>query len=267
MASWPIVGLIIDAPIAASLLAGLVIAFCFWRSRAATGDERTATRWLVVILAISAVGLTLLVPDLARVIRGLPNDHYHAFTDPIIAVIIGLGVAGILGPRPARDRLAARLFRAERILVAAALTVILVFELIRLPPRDDPNGGWPAALTAAERVAHDTPAQTILILGLPDFKLTAGVIFPLLQVGRHVVDGQAEAEGTQAVQTGKAPAGNPEALVVVCDRLFEPVIKLACGGPAEASLQHPDFPRLVDQFDLSPRTSISVYIPASKAGL
>jgi hypothetical protein len=267
MASWPVIGLIVDAPLAASLLTGLVVAFIVWRLAAATGTERTAARWLASILAIGAVVLTVLAPDLATVTRGLPNDHYHAFTDPLIAVVLGLGVAGILGPRATPSRGGRRLYQAQRVLVSAGLVVILTFELVRLPPPADPNGGWPAALDAAERVARITPAETILVMGIPDFKPTSGVIFPLLQVGRYVVDGQVAAEGTQAVGTLPRPPGAPGALVVVCDRLFEPAVKLRCGGPAEATLGHPDFPRLVDRFDLSPRTSISVYLPGEAVGL
>jgi hypothetical protein len=267
MASWPVLGLIVDAPLAASLLTGLVIALCVWRLRAAGGIERTAVRWLVATLAFAALSLTILAPDLAIVTRGLPNDQYHAFTDPIVAVVLGLGIAGILCPRPWRTRRGRRLEQAERILVSAGLVVILTFELIRIPPRDDPNGGWPAALDAAERVARATPAETIVVMGIPAFKPTFGFIFPLVQVGRHVVDGQRAAQGTQAVDaTFASPPSPPGALVIVCDRLFEPVVGLLCGGPAEARLSHPDFPRLVDRFDLSLRTSVSVYLPASTAG-
>ncbi len=262
MASWPILGLIVDAPLAAILLTGFVVVLCAWRARAATGVERTGVRWLVAILAVAAVGLTVLVPDLATVTRGLPNDQYHAFTDPIIFVIVGLGVAGILGAGRAASPGGWRRQQAERILVFAGLLVILTVELIRLPLRDDPDGGWPAAGRAAERVARATAAETILVMGIPDFKPTSGFIFPLLRAGRYVVDGRAAVQGTQAVEgTLPEPPGAPRALVVVCDRLYEAVVGLPCGGPAEEALSHPDFSRLVDRFDLSGRTSISIYLP------
>jgi hypothetical protein len=55
---------------------------------------------------------------------------------------------------------------------------------------------------------------------------------------------------------------------VVCDRLFEPVVGAACGGPAEdalvARVAAADGTRpfgLEARIDASPRTSISVYRP------
>ncbi len=263
--SYPIVRLIIDAPTAASLLSFLVIAFCAWRWRAARGDERIAVRLIVAVLGVSAVGLTLLVPDLGMVIGGLPNDHYHAFTDPLIAVVLGLGVAAIVVPRSSGSRRQRLTFRAERILLGAGIFVMLVFEIIRLPPPADPNGGWPAALAGAERITRATPAQTLTVVGLPAFKPTGSVLFPLLQLGREVVNGHEASEGTQAVPL-KSASVPPGALVVVCDRLFEPVIGLPCGGEAESRLSHPDFPVLLDRFDVSERTAISVYGPMVTTG-
>ena len=264
--SYPVVGLIIDAPTAAILLTMLVIAFCAWRWHAAGGDERIAVRLIVAVLGVSAVGLTLLVPDLGVVIRGLPNDHYHAFTDPLIAVMLGLGVAAIVGPRRSGSQRQWLTFRAERILVGAGIIVMLVFELIRLPPPADPNGGWPAALAGAERISRVTSAQTFMVVGLPVFKPTGAVLFPLLQLGREVVNGHEASEGTQAAPL-KAASVPPGALVVVCDRLFEPVLEAPCGGEAESRLSHPDFPVLLDRFDISQRTSISVYGPTGATGL
>ena len=116
---------------AASILTGLIIAFCWWRWRGATGQERTGIRLIVAILLVAAVGLTFLVPDLARVTVGLPNDHYHAFTDPLIAVILGLGVAAIAAPRRSHRKADRLLFRAERILIGAMLVVIFVFAVLQ----------------------------------------------------------------------------------------------------------------------------------------
>ena len=57
--------------------------------------------------------------------------------------------------------------------------------------------------------------------------------------------------------------------VVVCDRLFEGVIGRACGGPAEDALvaslteggSEPGVapPALVERFDASSRTSVTIY--------
>ena len=146
--------------------------------------------------------------------------------------------------------------------MTAVVVVMLTVELIRLPLRDDPDGGWPAAVDAAERVVRTTAAETILVMGIPDFKPTSGFIYSLLRAGRHVVEGGRTAQGSQAVEgTLPSPPSAPRALVVVCDRLYEAVVRLPCGGPAEEALIHPEFSRLVDRFDLSARTSISIYLP------
>jgi hypothetical protein len=60
------------------------------------------------------------------------------------------------------------------------------------------------------------------------------------------------------------------AIVIACDRLFESVVGEACGGPAEDSIlpgvvasipdAQPSYV-VVDRFDASPRTSVSIYMP------
>jgi hypothetical protein len=49
--------------------------------------------------------------------------------------------------------------------------------------------------------------------------------------------------------------------VVACDRLLEPLIPGACGGPAEdaRAAELGDIVELVERFDASPRTVISIY--------
>jgi hypothetical protein len=56
-------------------------------------------------------------------------------------------------------------------------------------------------------------------------------------------------------------------LVIVCDRLFEQVMGIACGGPAEdREVQRlaglPGIPvstQLFERFDQSPRVAVSIY--------
>jgi hypothetical protein len=248
LASWPVVGLVVDAPALASLVTALVTGIAAWRWIASRGPEQTGTRWLAGAAAWSAVALTFVAPDLAIVVRGLPNDQYHAFTDPIVAVLLALGVAGLTtgrpdpGPRP--------VLAAAGGTVAAGLVMALVaVELIRIPPLRDPDGGWPAARSAAERVVRAAGDRSLLVVGLPPFKPTDGFVFPLGLLGGQTVDAAAGAD----------------ALVVVCDRLYEAVLAAACGGAAEriVEAEQPRFPSLVDRFDLSGRTSISVYFPAA----
>ena len=81
----------------------LVVAIVAWRWRSTDPPgERTAVRWLGLGLAWTALALTFAAPGLAVVVAGLPNDHYHAFADPMVFVLVGLG-AGARG-EPPRDR-------------------------------------------------------------------------------------------------------------------------------------------------------------------
>ena len=99
----------------------------------------------------------------------------------------------------------------------------------------------------------------IMVFGLPDFKLPDAVTYPVEHAGGNVVG----VSGRRSL-----PAG-PGLIVVACDRLFEGPIGQPCRGPAEDALiarlaafgsgRGAARPRLLDRFDASPRTSISVY--------
>ena len=100
--AWPLVGLITDAPAAAALSLAVVAAIVAWRWRAVDPPgERTAVRWLGLGLAWTALALTVAAPGLAVVIAGLPNDHYHAFADPMVFVLVGLGAGAAASLRSA----------------------------------------------------------------------------------------------------------------------------------------------------------------------
>ena len=75
-----------------------MIAIAVWRGAGATG----VVRWLGLGLLWSAVFLTMAAPSLASVVPGLPNDHYHAFADPMVVVLVGLGLAAPRRRSPAR---------------------------------------------------------------------------------------------------------------------------------------------------------------------
>ncbi len=93
--SWPLVGLIVDGASAAVLAVVAVVAVAVWRALGGLGGERVAARWLGLGLLWTATALTFISPSLAVVIRGLPNDHYHAFADPMVFVLVGMGAAGL----------------------------------------------------------------------------------------------------------------------------------------------------------------------------
>ena len=76
---------------------------------------------------------------------GLPNDHYHAFLDPIVFLLAGLGAGGLW--RTGRVPL--------RVTTATALAALVAFNVVTWPPAISPDGGWPAVCWAAARVGGD----------------------------------------------------------------------------------------------------------------
>ena len=225
--SWPLAGLLTDAPAVCLVATVAVAAIVGWRAAVAHAAERTATRWFAATVAWSVLALALVAPGLATVVPGLPNDHYHAFLDPIVFVAAGLGAAALW-----------RRGLPGRALAAAATTALLAWNIAIWPPAVAPDGGWPQAERAAARIAEAADGNPITLLGIPDFKPTDAVGYPLTRLGA-------------------ALATDGPIVVVACDRLFESVVGTACGGPAEDALA--GTVALIDRFDLSARTSISVY--------
>ncbi len=254
--SWPLTALIIDGFVAAALATVVVIAIVAWRWRASDDRERFVVRWFGVGLLWSIVFLTVAAPSLAAVVRGLPNDHYHAFADPMVFVLVGLGAAALV-----------RELRAPIGPAAAGVLIIalVAWNLTHLPPAAHPDGGFPSATVAAARVnaALDGGGvdrdHTVLLLSLPDFKSTEAMVYPLSRLGR-AYHGE--------VPRGLAPgswSGDTYGLVLLCDDLFREANGAACGGSAEASVT-PDaggarWGPLLDRFEAAPGRWISVYAP------
>ncbi len=232
--AWPLAGLVTDNLVASVIAAATVVAVLVWRGRMARGAERTAVRWLGAGLAWTVVALTVGAAALQTVVRGLPVDHYHAFADPIVFVAAGVGGAAVFA-RNVVGRLA--------VVVAVALAV--VFNLAIAPPLVAPDGGWPRARDAADRVTAATGARPTALLSLPEFKSADAYGFPLAR------------SGNEPVSVRRA-----DAVVVICDELFRAAIGRDCGGPAEDALLSArgiDGMSLEDRFDAAPGRVISVY--------
>jgi hypothetical protein len=255
---WPLVGVVTDVPMLAAILLAVTVGAAVLGLRVVRGDGATGLRWLLGILTFSTIALALAAPSLQTVVAGLPNDHYHAFLDPIVVLLIAVP-AGVLFSRAATEWRASR--RPAMLAAAAALGVgIVALELVALqrkPPQVDPDGGWPTAKAAGERIVQIVQSAEMRLVGLPDFKLPDALQFPIERAG-GTVHSLAEAPGYPAFRIP---------VVVVCDRLFEGPIGRPCGGPAEdalmAQLIEADLggtaPTQVDRFDASPRTSVSIY--------
>ena len=247
--SWPLVGLITAAVIPAFVATAGVVAIAIARR------HDRAVGWLGLGLLWSSVFLSVAAPSLASVVPGLPNDHYHAFADPMVVVLVGLGLAALVAaPGPIGPAAA-----------GVTLVAILGWNLTHQPPSVHPDGGWPAGETAGARVdavlgeAGIGREATVLLRSIPDFKSTEAVAYPLVRLGRAVV-----AETTKGTAPGSAASPVDAAgWVLLCDDLFRDVTGAACGGPAEdAQAMRDGFGALVERFEAAPGRWISVYRPA-----
>jgi 4-amino-4-deoxy-L-arabinose transferase-like glycosyltransferase len=269
--SWPLSGLITDGFVAAVVASATVIAIAVWRSRAG-GRDHVAARWLGLGLLWSTAFLTVTAPSLASVIPGLPNDHYHAFADPMVFTLVGLGVAAALdgvlrrpGSRPAGPALGP-------ILAALGVVALLGWNLSHLPPAVNPDGGVPAGEAAAARVdaalgaGGVDRAGPIHLQSLPAFKSTEAMVYPLARLGWVFV-----ADTPKGVAPGSLDptAGTSlvafDGLVLLCDDRFHEAIGASCNGPAEGTVTPDtggaDWGPLFDRFEAAPDRFVSVYGP------
>lgn len=196
-----------------------------------------AARLLGVGLALGCAGLVIGAPWLSQVIP-LYVDHYHLALDPIVFALLGLGAA-VLWQRG-----------AGRVVVVAVVAAVGAWNLLVVPlPAVNADGGWPAGLTAGQRVVEVNGDRPAAIAGSPEFKKTTAVDYPVTMLGRP-----------------PAPAADATRVTVLCDALFEEVVGLACLGPAEearlAELGIAAGP-LVARFEAAPGRWISIYEIAS----
>ena len=249
---WPLVGLVTDVPAAAGVLVAIVIGLIgIWDLRARGAAQRTALWWLAGLLAWSTAALAFAAPSLQRVVAGLPNDHYHAFVDPVVIIIIAVPVAGMFEAAVAAWRAnPAPLRAAVPAALGLAIVVLAVGMLSRKPPHADPDGGWPALRDAGERIASVVGDGEAIVSGIPDFKLPDAIGFPMAYAG---------------VPIQHTDSMGMTHLVIVCDRLFEHAIQQQCGGPAEDARVGNQFSgTLLERFDASPRTVVSIYSTAPR---
>jgi hypothetical protein len=243
------VGLVTAAPAGAIVAVSVTIALGAWLAIAGRGRDRTVARWLGLTIVWSALALTIVAPSLQTVVEGLPNDHYHAYLDPVVIVLLALAARAIAGGSGTSRRVDS----AARSVILVALGALVLLDL-RLAPPADPNGGWPAARAAGERIVLNSFDGPFDVRQLPIFKTAEGVGHPVVVAGGEAVSATDRDSAARPVEPGSD-------LVIACDRLFEEVMGDPCGGPAERrylgrlGLE----PGLFVRFDQSPRISITVY--------
>ncbi len=294
VASWPVTGLITDGPLAGLTATIVVIAIAVWRALAGSLPERVAARWLGLGLLWTAGFLALASPSLATVVPGLPNDHYHAFADPMVFVLVGMGAAGLwrlnvaataggdvgaaaggdVGAAAGGDVGAAaggdvgtggaRQLPVHRVAVVAAVAILVSWNIGHQPPAIAPDGGFPAAERAAIRIvdsarqfsaAGGSGSGRVTLRSIPDFKSVEAYAYPLIRLGVPVNVDRGE-DNTRPATRSMA------SLVLICDAIFEAVVGASCGGPAEAVVAPPaTFGDPIERFEAAPGRTISIYRP------
>ncbi len=268
--SWPLTGLITTGFVAGSIATAAVVGIILWLWRAGgvDGKARSVVRWYALGLLWSVAFLTVAAPSLASVVAGLPNDHYHAFADPLVFVLIGLGAASLV-----------REIRVPTgpILAGAGIVALVGWNVAHLPPPTHPDGGFPSGEAAAQRVdaaldaAGVERSDVIRLQSLPEFKSTEAMVYPLARLGRAYVgdipkNGVAPGSVDPTIATSLVRL---DGLILLCDDLFRSAIGDACGGPAEVSVTPeaggPDWGALIDRFEVAPGRFVSVYRPGARA--
>ena len=269
--SWPLTGLLTDGFLAGVVASAVVIAIAVWRSRV-DGPDRLAARWLGLGLLWSTAFLTVTAPSLASIVPGLPNDHYHAFADPMVFTLVGLGAAALTAAVPTRSgHTPARTIGP--ILAGAGVVAFLSWNLAHLPPAIHPDGGFPAGEAAGARVdavltaAGVERSDAIRLQSVPDFKSTEAMVYPLARLGRFYLGDVPKGVAPGSLDPAAVTSfGAFDGLVLLCDDRFREVTGAPCGGPAETTVT-PDagggtWGPLLERFEAAPDRFVSVYGPA-----
>ena len=262
LTDWPLVGLrdsfLMAGTVALSIVLGLVWRVVVIRREVAVQRDRTQPELAAAGggddppladrrdgLALVAIGLFVLivVPGLllrnVAEVQELPTEQYHAYADPLALIAAGLVLGGLW-----QTRRAWRGVRLGRLVVTAALAGLMAWNATRLPPLTAPDGGWPAAHAAAQRLEADAQGGAIGFVALPAIKGADAYVYPLTYDG--------------ATLTAPADAAT---VVVLCDSFW---VETGCGDSAaeagwlvEASAGQGL--ALVERFSPAPYRTLSVY--------
>ena len=182
-----------------------------------------AARWFGLTLIWTTLALAVAASGLATVIPRLPNDHYHAFADPIVFVAVGMGVAGLVrgsagaAARPGREGARRRRGGAR----SSSRSSPSTSPVNRRPSR--PMAAGPAGTRPRNASCGPSAARTR--------RRSCWRASPTSS--RPTRSDSRSPGGAQRIEGGD-PATDP--LVVLCDALFVEAIGAPCGGPAEDAL-------------------------------
>ena len=204
---------------------------------------------------MDALFLTFASPSLAAVVAGLPNDHYHAFADPMVFVLVGLGAGALwrVSAPPARGSV-----RPGRAAVVIGVGLLLVWNVAHQPPAISADGGFPAADRAAKRIAAAAGDAPIVLRSLPGFKSAEAYAYPLARAGvaARSLDPAAHTAASSDVKPGEAVVDHLRRAVHRGDR--SSVRGTGRGGDRTGRRRN----RTILRFEAAPGRFISVYPPA-----
>ena len=160
--------------------------------------------WLLLIILALGLGL-----HAVSEVQALPTEQYHVVADPLVLVAVGLILGGLWRPLPRRWLTVSR-----RVAAVVTLAALLAWNVGHWPPLTAPDGGWPAAQTAATKVEHYAAGSSIALVPLFEEKGIDAYLYPLTRDGFTLV---APAEATT--------------VVLLCDVYWLG----GCGGAAEAN--------------------------------
>ncbi len=203
----------------------------------AADHEREGVRFVGGSLLVIALVLSLCLKQISQV-EPVDQEQYHSVADVLVIIGAALVVGGLW-----REARASRawLGRSLAIGMLAGLTVLGVSHW---PPLTSPDGGWPAAHAAAQRLEADAQGGSIALINLPAFKSAAAYSYPLSYDGATL-----------------ATPGDAGTVVVLCDSEW---VTSGCGDPTiEArwlsSASAGQGLQFVERFSPAPNRSLSVY--------
>lgn len=201
-------------------------------------EEHEGLRFVggMLFLVVLTLGLGL---NAVSEVQDLPTEQYHVVADPLVLVAASLALAGIW--RAAGSGLARQTGRAAALV---ALSGLVAWNVGHWPPLTSPDGGWPAAHAAAQRLEADARGSSIAFVALPAIKGADAYVYPLTYDG--------------ATLTTPADAGT---VVVLCDSSW---ITSGCGDPAAEAGWLSDASagpglQFVERFSPAPDRTLSVY--------
>jgi 4-amino-4-deoxy-L-arabinose transferase-like glycosyltransferase len=197
--------------------------------------ERDGLRLVGGSLLFIALALSLGLKQISQV-ENVNQEQYHCVADVLVLLAAALVVGGLW-----RTVIAGRAWigRSLALLGLVGLTVLCVSHW---PPLTAPDGGWPAARAAADKIRTDAAGGSIAMVSLPDFKGPYAYSYPL------TLDGVTWAAPDRAAT-----------VVILCDSGWYK----GCGGAAEeqwrAAQAGGGSLLMVDRFEPAPGRILTVY--------